>query len=233
VLAIYIEHSIYQYIYVICTLHIRVLWLNCLMVWKLVKIMIFIIPYTFFEVLKYINFYGMLLQFFVVLLGSGLIFEELLNVCWTHTIKKDFPRKLSENPHNTFKWAFHTNLQLIKFNPCAIWLYLMPYWTYVLLLTSYWLYIKIMSMIFNIDYSFKLGLDGKMMEWLEPKWEVGSLQITKIWIFVSLIFSTLCNSYLAQGTYACVHISKFIIAFQVFHTFLELELQSFNLSYSW
>jgi hypothetical protein len=45
------------------------------------KIMIFIIPYTFFEVPRYINFYGMLLQFFVVVLSSGLIFEELVNVC--------------------------------------------------------------------------------------------------------------------------------------------------------
>jgi hypothetical protein len=37
--------------------------------------------------------------------------------------------------------------------------------------------------------------------------------------FFSLILGTLCNSYLAQGTYACAHISKFITAFQVFHTF--------------
>jgi hypothetical protein len=51
--------------------------------------------------------------------------------------------------------------------------------------------------------------------------------------FFSLILGTLCNSYLAQGTYACAHISKFITAFQVFHTFWELELQSFNLSYYW
>jgi hypothetical protein len=233
VLVVYIEPTIHINIYVICTLHIRVLCLNCSVVWKLVRIMIFIIPYTFFEVPRYINFYGMLLQFFLVLLGSGVIIEELINVCWTHTIKKDFPKQLSENPHNTFRWAFHTNLQVIKFNPCAIWLYLMPYWMYVLLSTSYWLHFKAIIMIFNIDYSFNLGLDGKMMEWLEPKWGVGSLQITKIWIFVSLIFGTLCNSYLAQCTYAYAHISKFIIAFQVFHTFLELELQSFNLSYSW
>jgi hypothetical protein len=93
--------------------------------------MIFIIPYTFFEMPRYINFYGMLLQFFVVLLGSGLIFEELFNVCWIHSIKKDFPKQLSKNPRNTFRWAFYTNLQLIKFNPCATGLYLMHYWMYV------------------------------------------------------------------------------------------------------
>ncbi len=88
-------------------------------------------PYTFFEMPRYINFYGMLLQFFVVLLGSGLIFEELFNVCWIHSIKKDFPKQLSKNPRNTFRWAFYTNLQLIKFNPCATGLYLMHYWMYV------------------------------------------------------------------------------------------------------
>ncbi len=128
----------------------------------MVKIMIFIIPYTFFEVPRYTNFYDMLLHFFVVLLGSGLVFEELINVCWIHTIKKDFPRQLLKNPHNTFRWALHTNLQLIKFNPCAIWLFLMPYWMYILLSTSYWLHNKIMTMIFSIDYSFKLGLNGKI-----------------------------------------------------------------------
>jgi hypothetical protein len=101
----------------ICTLHIRVLWFNCFVVWQLVKIMIFIIPYTFFEMPRYTNFVTCYCNFFVVLLGSGQVFEELINVCWIHTIKKDFPSQLLEIPPNTFRWALHTNLQLIKFNP--------------------------------------------------------------------------------------------------------------------